>query len=113
MLFRCNDTIFLLHYLLTHLNLRLNILIPEKQQEPMEFLHGCLIKRFDEGLASAINYIICCSIKECKFLLSHKHALITAIPRVSCPKDIENDFRQVTILPRMAKLNCMRKINYS
>ena len=31
-------------------------------------------------------------------------AFITPIPKVSCPKDIENDFRQVSILPHMAKL---------
>ena len=63
-----------------------------------------LLKRFHEELAPVVHDIICCSIKECKFPVSHKHALITPIPKVSCPKDIENDFRQVSILPHMAKL---------
>ena len=62
-----------------------------------------LLKRFHEELAPVVHDIICCSIKECKFSVSYKHALIT-FPKVSCPKDIENDFRQVSILPHTAKL---------
>ena len=63
-----------------------------------------MLKRFHEELAPVVHDIICCSIKECKFPVLYKHALITPIPKVSCPKDIENDFRLVSILPHMAKL---------
>ena len=55
-------------------------------------------------MLAPVVHDICCSIKECKFPVSYKHALITPIPKVRCPKDIENDFRQVSILPHMAKL---------
>ena len=63
-----------------------------------------LLKRFHEELAPVIHDIICCSIKECKFPKLYKHALITPIPKVNCPNDIDNDFRQVSILPHIAKL---------
>ena len=41
-----------------------------------------LLKRFNEELARVVHDIICC-IKECKFLVSYKHALITPIPKAS------------------------------
>ena len=63
-----------------------------------------LLNRFHEELAPVVHGIVSCSIKECKFPASYKHTLVTPIPKVNCPKDIENDFRQVSILPHMAKL---------
>ena len=62
-----------------------------------------LLNRFQEELAPVVHDIISCSIKECKFPSSYKHALIIPIPKVNYPKDIEYDFRQVSILPHIAK----------
>ena len=63
-----------------------------------------LLKRFHEELAPVVHDIICCSIKECKFPKLYKHDLITPVPKVNCPNDIENDFRQVSVLPQIAKV---------
>ena len=68
-----------------------------------DMIPAWLLKRFHEELAPVVHDIICCSIKECKFPILYKHALITPIPKVNCPKDIDDDFRQVSILPHMAK----------
>ena len=53
---------------------------------------------------SHCRFTICCSIKECKFPKLYKHGLITPVPKVNCPNDIENDFRQVSVLPQIAKV---------
>ena len=55
-----------------------------------------LLKRFHEELAPVVHDIICCSIKECKFPKLY--------PKVNCPNDIENNFRQVSVLPHITKV---------
>ena len=47
---------------------------------------------------------IICSISQCRYPSLYKHALITPVPKVTSPCDIENDFRQISILPQMAKI---------
>ena len=41
---------------------------------------------------------------QCKYPTSYKHALITPVPKVCPPKNIESDLRQISILPQMAKV---------
>ena len=60
-----------------------------------------VLKRFHEKL---VHDIICFSIKECKFPKLYMPVLITPTPKVNCPNDIDNDFRQISILPHIAKL---------
>ncbi|CAB4018468.1 Hypothetical predicted protein, partial [Paramuricea clavata] len=43
-------------------------------------------------------------IKECEYPTAYKHALVIPVPKVNPPRDIENDFRQISILPQMAKV---------
>ena len=63
-----------------------------------------ILKHFSEDLAPVIHDIIICSISQCRYPTLYKHALITPVPKVTNPCDIENDFRQISILPQMAKI---------
>ena len=62
------------------------------------------LKRFCEELATVVHDIISSSILQHKYPSSYKHALVTPIPKVLPPTDIENDFLQISILPQMAKV---------
>ena len=63
-----------------------------------------VLKRYCEELAPIIHDIICASIKQCEYPTACKHALVIPVPKVNPPRDIENDFRQISILPQMAKV---------
>ena len=63
-----------------------------------------MLKRYCEELAPIVHDIICASIKECEYPTAYKHALVIPVPKVNPPRDIENDFRQISILPQMAKV---------
>ena len=63
-----------------------------------------ILKHFSEDLAPVIHDIIIRSISQCRYPTLYKHALITPVPKVTNPCDIENDFRQISILPQMAKI---------
>ncbi|CAB4036129.1 Hypothetical predicted protein [Paramuricea clavata] len=63
-----------------------------------------VLKRYCEELAPIVHDIICDSIKECEYPTAYKHALVIPVPKVNPPRDIENDFRQISILPQMAKV---------
>ena len=63
-----------------------------------------LLKHYCEELAPVVHNIICASIIQCKYPTAYKHALVTPVPKVTPPRDIENDFRQISILPQMAKV---------
>ncbi|CAB4036656.1 Hypothetical predicted protein [Paramuricea clavata] len=63
-----------------------------------------VLKRYCEELAPIVHDIICASIKECEYSTAYKHALVIPVPKVNPPRDIENDFRQISILPQMAKV---------
>lgn len=63
-----------------------------------------VLKRFHEELAPVAHDIICASIQQCKYPTEYKHALISPVPKVNNPTDINNDFRQISVLPQMAKV---------
>ncbi len=62
------------------------------------------LKRFHEELAPVVHDIICGSIIQCKYPTIYKAALVTPVPKVRPPTNIETDFRQISILPQMAKI---------
>ncbi len=39
-----------------------------------------------------------------KYPKPYKHALICPVPKVNPPNDIDNDFRQISVLPQLAKI---------
>ena len=45
--------------------------------------------------------IICASIEQSKYPTSHKHALVSPVPKVYNPTDINNDFKQISVLPQI------------
>ena len=65
---------------------------------------GWVLKRYCGELAPVVHDIICASITQCKYPSAYKHALVTPVPKVNPPNDIDNDFRQISILPQMAKV---------
>ena len=65
---------------------------------------GWVLKRYCEELAPVVHDIICASIVQCKYPTAYKHALVTPVAKVKPPRDIDNDFRQISILPQMAKV---------
>ena len=58
-----------------------------------------VLKQFHEDLAPVVHDIVCCSISQCYYLSLYKHALISPVPKVHNPRDINNNFRQISVLP--------------
>ena len=81
----------------------LNHLNPRKATG-VDNIPAWILKHFSEDLAPVIHDIIICSISQCRYPTLYKHALIAPVPKVTNPCDIENDFRQISILPQMAKI---------
>ena len=63
-----------------------------------------LLKRFHEELAPVLHDIICASIQQSKYPTVYKHALVSPIPKVKNPTDIKSDFRQISVIPHVAKM---------
>ncbi|CAB3999533.1 Hypothetical predicted protein [Paramuricea clavata] len=62
------------------------------------------LKRYAEELAPVVHDIVVASIVQCKYPTSYKHAIISPIPKIRPPTDLDNDFRQVSVLPQVAKI---------
>ena len=63
-----------------------------------------VLKQYHEDLAPVVHGIVCCSISQCYYPSLYKHALISPVPKVHNPRDINNDFRQISVLPQLAKV---------
>ncbi|CAB3991884.1 Hypothetical predicted protein [Paramuricea clavata] len=63
-----------------------------------------MLKQYHEDLAPVVYDIVCCSISQCCYPSLYKHALIFPVPKVHPPRDINNDFRQISVLPHLAKI---------
>ena len=48
--------------------------------------------------------IVCCSLSQCYYPSLYKHALISPVPKVHDPGYINNDSRQISVLPQLAKV---------
>ena len=66
-------------------------------------VHVWLLKRFSEDLAVVVHNIFISSIIQCKYPTSYKHDLISPVPKVFPPNDINTDFRQISVLPQLEK----------
>ncbi|CAB3982860.1 Hypothetical predicted protein [Paramuricea clavata] len=62
------------------------------------------LKRYADELAPVVHDIVVASIVQCKYPTSYKHAIISPIPKIRPPTDLDNDFRQVSVLPQLAKV---------
>ena len=63
-----------------------------------------LLKRFHEELAAVVHNIICASIVQSKYPTSYKHALVSPVPKVDNSTDLNNDFKQISVLSQVAKV---------
>lgn len=75
-----------------------------KKATGVDGIPAWLLKNYCEDLAPVVHNIVVCSIIQCKYPTGYKHALITPIAKVHPPIDIENDFRQISVLPQLAKV---------
>jgi hypothetical protein len=62
------------------------------------------LKRYAEELAPVVHDIVVASIDHCKYPTSYKHAIISPIPKIRPPTDLDSDFRKVPVLPQLAKV---------
>ena len=62
------------------------------------------LKNFAEELAVVSHDILCASICEGKFPTLYKHALVSPVPKVQPPEDVEPHFRQILVLPVFGKV---------
>ncbi|CAB4003755.1 Hypothetical predicted protein [Paramuricea clavata] len=62
------------------------------------------LKRYADELAPVVHDIVVASIVQCKYPTSYKHAIISPIPKIRPPTDLDNDCRQVSVLPQLAKV---------
>ena len=63
-----------------------------------------ILERFSDDLAPVVHNIITGSTKQCKYPSQYKHALISPVAKVCNPRDVENDFRQISVLQQLAKV---------
>ena len=63
-----------------------------------------ILKRYHDDLAPVVHNIVTASIKQCKYPSQYKHALVSPVAKVRNPSDVENDFRQISVLPQLAKV---------
>ena len=64
-----------------------------------------ILKRFSDDLAPVVhNIVTACSIKQCKYPSQYKHALISPVAKVRNPSDVEHYFRQLSVVPQLAKV---------
>ena len=75
-----------------------------KKATGVDKIPAWILKRFCEDLAPVIHNIVTASINQCKYPSQYKHALVSPVAKVGNPSDIENDFRQISVLPQMAKV---------
>ena len=62
------------------------------------------LKRYAEELSPVVYDIVVASIVQCKYPTSYRHAIISPIPKICPPTDLDNDFRQVSVLPQLEKV---------
>ena len=70
----------------------------------MDNIPASCLQRYADELAPVVHNIVVASIVQCKYPTSYKHAIVSPIPKTRPPTDIDNDFRQVSVLPQLAKV---------
>ena len=62
------------------------------------------LKNVAEELAVVTHDVLCASISEGKYPTLYKHALVSPVPKIHPPEDVETDFRQISVLPVFGKV---------
>ena len=63
-----------------------------------------LLKKHHEELTEVVHDIISASIEQRTYPDMYKHALVSPVPKVSNPTCINSNYRQISVLPQMAKI---------
>ena len=75
-----------------------------KKETGADKILAWLLKRFFKKLAPCCTCIMFANIVQCKYPELYRHALISPVPKVYPPNDIDNDFRQISVLPQLDKV---------
>ena len=63
-----------------------------------------VLKKFSDELAPVVHNSITTNITDMKYPTLYKHSLVSPIPKVHPPEDIEKDFRQISVIPVVGKV---------
>jgi hypothetical protein len=75
-----------------------------KKVTGIDGIPALFLKQYSEDLAPVAHNIITSNIIQCKYPTLYKQALITPGPKIIPPKNIQTDFRQISVLPQLAKV---------
>ena len=75
-----------------------------KKATGIDKIPAWFLKHYCDDLTPAIHSIVTGSITQSKYPTAYKHAIVTPVPKIHQPKDINNDFRQISVLPHLAKM---------
>ena len=67
-----------------------------------------VISLHEEELAQVVHDTLVASTVQCKYNTLYKHSIISPMPKICPPTDLDSDFRQVSVLPQLA--NVIRKL---
>lgn len=83
---------------------KLLIELNSKKATGTDNISAWTLKRFAEELAVLVHDIICASIIERNYPTLYKHALFSPVPNFNPPKDLETDFREISVLPVLGRV---------
>ncbi|CAB3995027.1 RNA-directed DNA polymerase from mobile element jockey, partial [Paramuricea clavata] len=75
-----------------------------KKATGIDKIPAWFLKHYCDDLTPVIHSIVIGSITQSKYPTAYKHAIVTPVPKIHQPKDINNDFRQISVLPHLAKM---------
>ena len=62
------------------------------------------LQRYAEKLAPVVHDIVTANVALSKYATMYQHAIVSPIPKIRSPTDLDSDFRQVSALPQIAKI---------
>ena len=75
-----------------------------KKATGVDGIPAWFLKQYCEDRAPVVHNVIISRIGQCKYPTFYKHALFTPIAKINSTKDIENDFRQISVIPQLEKV---------
>lgn len=83
---------------------KLLIELNSKKATGTDNISAWTLKRFAEELAVLVHDIICASIIERNYPTLYKHVLVSPVPYVHPPNDLETNFRKISVLPVLGRV---------
>ena len=79
----------------------------------IEQVKASLKQRFCEERAPVVHDILSPSILQWKYPKDYEHALMSSVSKVWNPVDVKDDFRQISVLPQIAKILEKFRFNFN